>query len=81
MYSGNRTELFDIDAIFRIFPNASVCSRSEYPPTKKPGNRTDGSTAIAKRVKAPRAVSHACNSKVFDSRQLSLFDESIRGGI
>ncbi len=79
MYSGKQAELFD--AIFKVFPNASVVSRTERPPSKEPESFTIGNSGLAKRAKPQGTASRASKHKVSDSRQLSLFDGYEGGGI
>ena len=76
----NETEL--LDAIFRLFPKASIVSKTELKPFKESKDTTTMNPARAKRAKPRPAVLLAYTQKVFDSRQLSLFDDEIkRGGI
>jgi len=74
MYSVSKTEL--LDAIFRVFPKASIVSKSKLKPFEQTDSTTNGNSALAKRAKPRRAVSRACKHKVIDSRQLSLFDDN-----
>lgn len=79
MYPDSKTEL--IDAIFRVFPKASIVSKSKLNPVEQTESTTNGNPELAKRAKPRPAVLRACKRKVFDSRQLSLFDEDKGGGI
>jgi len=79
MYSNNQTDL--LETIFRVFPKARIVHKSEPKPFKSAESTVNGNPALAKRTKPQVTVSRACKHKVFDSRQLSLFDETKRGGI
>jgi hypothetical protein len=79
MCPDSKTEL--LDAIFRVFPKASIVSKSKLNPFEQPENAKDGDPTLAKRAKPRPAVLRACKRKVFDSRQRSLFDEDKGGGI
>jgi hypothetical protein len=79
MSHDSKTEL--LDAIFRVFPKASILHKSELKPLQQSESTTNGNPALAKRAKPRPAVLLTCKHKVFDSRQLSLFDETKRGGI
>ena len=79
MHSYKQTEL--LDTILRLFPGASIVSESESKPIKQIESAANRNPVLAKRVKPQRTVSRACKRKGFDSRQLSLFDETERGGI
>jgi len=78
MYIYNQTELLDI--IFRLFPGAYIVSESELKPIKQIDSAANINLVPAKLPKPQRSVSRACKRKSFDSRQLSLFDETERGG-
>lgn len=79
MSQDNKKEL--LDAIFRVFPNASIVSKTESKPFSESKNTTTGDSARAKRAKPQPAVLIACTQKVFDCRQPSLFAEDSGGGI
>lgn len=79
MSHDNKTEL--LDAIFRVFPKASIVRKSDVKSFQETVKTTNENPELAKRAKARRAVLRACKHKFFDSRQLSLFDETERGGI
>ena len=79
MYPDKQTEL--LDTIFRAFPSASIIPKSETKPLNQTESITKANSELAKRKKPRRAVSRACKHNVVDSRQLSLFNETKRGGI
>ena len=74
MYSDSKTEL--LDAIFRVFPKASIVSKSKLNPVEQTDSTANGNPALAKHAKQRQAVLRACKRKVIDSRQLSLFDDN-----
>lgn len=77
MYSDSKTEL--LDAIFRVFPKASIVSKSKLNPVEQNDSIANGNPALAKRDKPRPAVLLACKHKVLDERQLSLFDDGRAG--
>jgi hypothetical protein len=79
MYSENHREL--LDTIFKLFPDASIISKSDLKPIKQTKGITNGNLGLAKIAKPQGTVLRACKQKSFDSRQLSLFHEIKRGGI
>jgi hypothetical protein len=79
MSHDNKTKL--LDAIFRLFPNASIVTKSKLNPFEQTESTANDNPELAKREKPQRMVSLACKHKGSDSRQLSLFnDETKRGG-
>jgi hypothetical protein len=79
MHSYKQTKLFD--TIFKLFPGASIISKSELRPNQQIESAANGNSELAKRAKPQGTVLLACKRKGFDSRQLSLFDKNKRGGI
>lgn len=70
-----------IDEIFKVFPQASIVSKSKLNSLEQTESRIDGNPELAKRAKPQGTVLRTRKRKSFDSRQLSLFDEIERGGI
>jgi hypothetical protein len=77
MLYSNETEL--LDAIFRVFPKASIVSKTELKPCKQTESTTNRNPALAKRAKPQGTVLRACKRRVLDERQLSLFDDGGAG--
>lgn len=77
MYSDSKTEM--LDEIFRVFPKASIVSKSKLNPVEQTDSTTNGNPALAKRAKPQRTGSLACKHNVLDERQLSLFDAGRAG--
>jgi hypothetical protein len=77
MCPDSKTEL--LDAIFRVFPKASIVSKSKLNPVEQTESTANGNPALAKRDKPRPAVLLACKRGVIDPRQLSLFDDGGAG--
>lgn len=74
MYPDSKAEL--LDEIFRVFPKASIVSKSTLNSFEQTDSTTKGNPALARHAKPRQAVLRACKRKVIDSRQLSLFDDN-----
>jgi hypothetical protein len=73
MYPDKQTDL--LETIFKVFLNACIVSKTELKPFQQTESAGNKNPELAKRAKKRSAVSLACKHKVFDSRQLSLFDD------
>jgi hypothetical protein len=77
MYPDKQTDL--LETIFRVFPNASIVSMTDLKPFKQSEDTKNRNPGLAKHAKPRPAVPRACKKKVFDERQLSLFDDGRAG--
>jgi len=78
MQSEKEQELLDL--IFKLFPKASIVSRSEFPHHAFNHCRTNIYSGVAKLSKPPRPVLRACKKSRLDSPQLSFPFHKTTGG-